>query len=228
MRIVFFKDLVHVLRIEFEVAADSVHPGLVHLVEAGFDDLSNFEVKKRYLFVEVHFDDVRNEKQGELHSLGLGIFLKVRGDVGCIRDILVQTGVCDLPLHFLEGGPQEESLEFIHHHYLDHFQHYLVERNTIQIGFLFPILADTFEQDVSIVGELAFNEAGVVLGVSFPVRLLHVASFPHSIFHDSLHQHIIHIILHQMTMKMISQKNHQPKPEFKDKYKLSIMVEVGL
>ena len=56
--IVLFEDTVHTLRVELEVAGDTTDPGLVHPIEAVFNDVSNFEVDDCVVFVEVDFDDV--------------------------------------------------------------------------------------------------------------------------------------------------------------------------
>ena len=44
--IVFFENLIHILGIELKVAADLVHPGLVHFVESISNDVSYLKVEK--------------------------------------------------------------------------------------------------------------------------------------------------------------------------------------
>jgi hypothetical protein len=62
----------------------------------------------------------------------------------------------------VQRRPQEHDLEFVHHHYLDHLQRDLVERNAEHVGLLLTALTDTFEQDVRVVGELLLDETGIV------------------------------------------------------------------
>lgn len=66
----------------------------------------------------------------------------MRSNVFCLVDVVIEAGVSDLPLHFLQGGPQKQSLQLIHHHYFDDLQHYFVERDPVHVRLFLPILAD--------------------------------------------------------------------------------------
>ena len=105
MSIILFEYFVHVFRVEFEIAADPVHPSLVHPIETVPDDLSYFEIVERNVLIEVHFNDVRDKQKRELHLLGLGVLLQSRGDILGIIDVFVQAGIRDFPLHFLQRRP---------------------------------------------------------------------------------------------------------------------------
>lgn len=62
MGIVLFEYFVHIFRVEPEIVADLVDPGLVHPIEPVSDDLSYFEVEEGNVLVEVHFDDIRDQQ----------------------------------------------------------------------------------------------------------------------------------------------------------------------
>jgi len=166
------EDAVHVLGVEPEVGGHSLHPRLVHALEIVLDDVSDFEVEQSILIVGVDLDDVGNEQQRELHPLGLGVLLQFGSDVGGLVDVVIETGVGDLPLHLLEGGGEEECLELVHHHDLDDLDHDLVEGDAVHVGLLLPDLADLLHQLVGVVGELALDEAGVVLVVAVAIGRL--------------------------------------------------------
>jgi hypothetical protein len=107
MGVVFFEYFVHVFRVETKVVAHSVDPILIHFVETCLDDVPDFEVEDGNILVEVHLNDVGDQQKRELYFFGFCILLELWGDVAGIRDVLVEAGVCDAPLHFLQGRSQK-------------------------------------------------------------------------------------------------------------------------
>ena len=170
----FPEEPVHAFGVELEVALHFLHPGLIHLVEVSPDDLSHLVVYKRILLVEVDFDYVCYEEKRQLHSLGLQILWEARRDVGHLFHILVQTLICYLPLHLLQGRPQKQNLQLIHHHQFDHLQHDLPQRHSIHIRLTLPILADALEQHMRAVTELTLDKLlklGLVAFLGLPLIL---------------------------------------------------------
>jgi hypothetical protein len=192
--IVLFENTVHTLGVEPEVAGNTANPGLVHTIKATFDDVSNFEVDDGVVFVEVDFNDVRDEEERELYFPGLSVLGEMRSNVFCVVDIVIETGVSDLPLHFLQSGPQKQSLQFIHHHYFDDLQHYFVERDPVHVRLFLPILAYLLEQYMCVIGELILYKPGVLLFVSFPIGCLGCPFWLHSYFHRVHHKNYIKTI----------------------------------
>lgn len=76
-----FEKFVHRLWIEFEITLDFLHPCLVELIETALNKFPDFEVNERVLFVKVNFDNIGNEKKGELHFSCIVILFKERSDV---------------------------------------------------------------------------------------------------------------------------------------------------
>ena len=103
--IIFFEDFVHIFGVKFKVATDSVNPSLVHLIKTSFDDVSDFEIEDGDIFIEIHFNDVRDENEWELHFFSFSIFLEMRSDINCIWNVLIEWLVSDSPFHFLQSGP---------------------------------------------------------------------------------------------------------------------------
>jgi len=77
----FLEQFIHVLRIEFKIALYFLHPSLIHFIEIGLHNLSNFKIDETYIFVGVNFNDVGNEEECKLYLLGIWFFVDFGSEI---------------------------------------------------------------------------------------------------------------------------------------------------
>ncbi len=65
-------------------------------------------------------------------------------DVCGLVDLLIETGICDFPFHFCEGGAQEESLQLVHHHCFCYLDEDLLEGDCVHVRLFLSVLGYLF------------------------------------------------------------------------------------